>query len=1339
MHKEDFFEEGMRAGRITISSKRRTVSFEKQVRRLRKSMKSTAGREKKGWLHDNDYLAHRAAAAFLPLYEEKHRLRTAGDKTCLERMIDAYLTIPNADLSPGKIAAFFDGVRKTGGLEEREVRMIRPLFALRLMKDLFEKKGEERAVNGLRLLLSAAWERRRTEELSDIAEVFREDAVYPLMDDASRRLWRQRAEALAVRHGVREKEEASLLMHRVKNENESLGRVLFPRYGEITHAWIALVLLPGLLSSMFAGLLYLRYGFLPACLLWPLFYEIAARVVPGILARQKKAEVLFGMDFRDGVPESEKTLTVITGLVKNEEDAKTLLADLEERWIAEGKDPLLPFGLLLDRQDEAEIDHEEEEKIASFLTDGLLKLKDKYGTPFYGFLRKRMWSEKDGVFRGFERKRGALSALTAALSAGGGMEGDLTGESLAGFRYLVTLDRDTIPWPGSIRKLCEKAAHPDNAPVVRGGRVVRGYAVFAPVLRFSPAATEATPFGEILSAGCGADLYGGHDNRDLFSLAGRGIFQGKGLLRVDTAASILPCAFPKGKILSHDLPEGGLLGTAAVSDAVFFEEVPKTAASFFARLHRWMRGDTQNLALFREKKLDLWTAWLIAENVRRLFLNPAILLALVAGFATGSVLLPILPGILLFWPFLKETASIAFYGGEYLEKSLTLRYSALGRSFLESALSLAVLPYEVFLSLDAFFRSGYRLLVSGKKLLEWSPFSEKNWTVGGCAARLLPPAVAASAACPYLAPVWLAGFAAVWRLSRTSPGRTPSGRDAAYLKCRTADTMDLFLQLCRREWGYLPADNLQLYPYNGITQITSPTDMGMTLLAFLAYDDMGLPGADRFLELGGKMLQTMEKLPKKWGLFYNWYSLPEQTPMQPKILSSVDSGNLAASLFAAAAAYREKGFPQYARPAEEMALGMEFDKLYDPETKLLSIGYDDEKHILLENRYDLYQSEARIASFLAVALGQVPAEHWLHLGRSVKTYRGYAGLASWSGTAFEALLPDLFFPSPRGTLAGEGGAFTVRMQKLAGERRGRPWGISESCFYAFDGKFSYRYKAHGVGKTALAPERVGEYVAAPYAAFLALGKDEQAVDNLRYEEELGAVGRYGFYDALDATDPGRIRPVRVYMSHHAGMLAAAANEFLSSGVTQRRLFSYPFVRAFRMLFWESAKHQPDAEEVSAESPPGKLGEGSGTRWLRCPEASADEKLTISDGRVSLLLSGDGRIESSDPVWNGLTLYCRSGNSRVNLTAYPYYDKENRETVFTEDAGLFGIKKEGVLLEARIAVKDKLLVTFTLFAEKRYGAEVTVGLLRSTGEKIEKSLVTDRNGVAQIALSPADAN
>ena len=188
MHKEDFFEEGMRAGRITISSKRRTVSFEKQVRRLRKSMKSTAGREKKGWLHDNDYLAHRAAAAFLPLYEEKHRLRTAGDKTCLERMIDTYLTIPNADLSPGKIAAFFDGVRKTGGLEEREVRMIRPLFALRLMKDLFEKKGEERAVNGLRLLLSAAWERRRTEELSDIAEVFREDAVYPLMDDASRRL-----------------------------------------------------------------------------------------------------------------------------------------------------------------------------------------------------------------------------------------------------------------------------------------------------------------------------------------------------------------------------------------------------------------------------------------------------------------------------------------------------------------------------------------------------------------------------------------------------------------------------------------------------------------------------------------------------------------------------------------------------------------------------------------------------------------------------------------------------------------------------------------------------------------------------------------------------------------------------------------------------------------------------------------------------------------------------------------------------------------------------------------------------------------------------------------------
>ena len=1337
MREKGFREEGARAARAVVPGKRRVFSFEKRVRSLRKRMKAESVREKSGWLHDNDYLAHRAAAGWLSIYKAKHTLRSSEGKCFAEIMIDSYLALPGADADPETASDYFAGVRRIRGLEEREAGLIRPLLALRLMEELFEKRREERAVKGLRTLLSAAWDDAE-ERLSDVDEALREDMLYPGMDVASRKAWRRRIEKRASLHRTSEKEEALFLLHRSREEGKSLALLLFPDYGKTAGLWPLLFLLPWLFASMLAGLIYTETGFLLSALAWPMLYELFAGITRGLLLSGREERPLFGMDFSKGIPESEKTLTVITGLCKDAEDAKKLIADLEERWLAEGRDPKLPFGLLLDRPDTASPDPEEEKEVENLLRRGLKELKEKYHTPFYGFLRKRVYAPRDGIYRGKERKRGALLSLLSALRRGEGMEGDLTGEPLRGFQNLVTLDRDTRPWPGSVRRLVEKAAHPLNAPVIRKGRIERGYAVISPLLRPSPSAGEETFFGEIVSAGCGIDLYGGQDRDLLFSLTGRGTYPGKGLLRIDAAAALLPGAFPEGKILSHDVPEGGLLGTAVARDAAFFEEEPRTAASYWTRLCRWTRGDTQNLSLLFPHSHGAWNAWLITENLRRIFLKPVILLSLIAGAAGGKALFLILPASLLLRPLLEKAFAVALHGGEYLERNLTARVSDLERSALASLLSLVFLPYETVLLLGAFLRAGFRLLISGKKLLEWSPFGGGDWTLRKYAARLLPPALAAGLFCPALLPVWLPGFAAAFFLSRREREKPVSVRDASYLKWRTADLMELYKKLCRAEWGYLPADNLQLYPYKGAAKITSPTDMGMTLLAFIAFDDLGLPGADEFLKLGGEMLRTMETLQKKWGLFYNWYALPSFDPAPPRLLSSVDSGNLAASLLTAAVAFREKGYPEYAGLAENMALAMELERLYDRSDRLFSVGYDADREELLENRYDLYQSEARILSFLAVALGRVPIEHWERLGRPVRRFRGYAGLASWSGTMFESLLPELFLPAPRGTLAGEGGSFAVLMQKLSGDRRGRPWGVSESCFYAFDGAFSYRYKAHGAASLSLAPRRTGEYVIAPYAAFLALGKEESAVRNLRYIEELGGVGRFGFYEALDASDPERIRPVRAYMSHHAGMLAAAADEYLSHGVMKRRFFSRPEIRAFRPLLWETARHGPAAEETMGEAPPGSLGEGSGTRWLKEPGKAGEEKLCLSDGRTDLVLSGDGRIESSDPLWNGLALYFRDGERRTGMQAYPYYDGEERETIFTKDGALFGLRRREFSLEAVIGGRERLQVTFTLFSEGKLLSGIAVGLIRETGERIETLLTPDRDGIARASLTPGEA-
>ena len=621
---ENFRMEGIRAARAVIPEKRKRISFIKRVKSLRKKMKAASLREKSGWLHDNDYLAHRAAAAFLPVYRTRTALRTARGRSFLEVMLERYMDLPGADASRDKIGAFFAGVREERGLEEREARLLRPLLALFLMRDLSEERDAERAVSGLRTLFPGAWDETE-ESLSDLAEVFRKDPLYPRMDKETRAAYRAEAERTARKKGVSEREEAAYLLHRAETEGKSLGALLFPSYGKLSRAWSLLFPAPWGFATAASAVFYPFVGLLLSSLAWPLFYELFSGVVPAVWRKLRRPHPLFGMDFEDGVPEEEKTLTVVTSVVKDAEDAAFLVTELEERFLAEGKDPALPFGLLLDRPDDEKTDPDEEDEVREELRKELLRLKEKYGVPFYGFLRKRRFVPADGIFRGWERKRGALVELTEAIRRGGGMEGDLTGENLSGIRYLVTLDRDTKPWPGSVRRLVEKAAHPETRPGVRTGRVVKGYGVIAPALRFSPAAIEATAFGEIVSGGCGIDLYNGQESDRLFALTGRGVYPGKGLIRADTAAELLPKAFPEGKILSHDVPEGGLLGTAA-SEAVFFEDAPATAASFWTRSHRWARGDTQNLWLLFAGKLDLWTGWLISENVRKLFLKGQMLL-----------------------------------------------------------------------------------------------------------------------------------------------------------------------------------------------------------------------------------------------------------------------------------------------------------------------------------------------------------------------------------------------------------------------------------------------------------------------------------------------------------------------------------------------------------------------------------------------------------------------------------------------------------------------------------------------------------------------------------------
>ncbi|MCQ2447085.1 MAG: hypothetical protein MJ141_09395, partial [Clostridia bacterium] len=542
-----------------------------------------------------------------------------------------------------------------------------------------------------------------------------------------------------------------------------------------------------------------------------------------------------------------------------------------------------------------------------------------------------------------------------------------------------------------------------------------------------------------------------------------------------------------------------------------------------------------------------------------------------------------------------------------------------------------------------------------------------------------------------LAPVWLPSFIVIKRLGKGNKKRILSEEEEAYIRKATEDSMGFFREACKETWGYLPADSLQIYPAEGLGLRTSPTDIGMFLLAAVSYADLALPGAEEMLNMASSALKTAERLPGKAGHLYNWYDLTTMLPAPPKVLSSVDSGNLRASLYVFSEAMREYGRDEDADRARRMADGTRFDLFYRKEKKLLAVAYDDEKGMLTENSYDLYESEARIASFLAIAHGEAETEHWKKLGRAVMTFCGAAGAASWGGTMFEYLTPYLFMSAPEGTLARESEAFAVMAEKLSGERKRLPWGVSESAFYAFDDTFHYRYKAHGSSLLATAPSRSGEYVIAPYAAFMAL-ESEGSVENLRRIEREGGRGKYGFFEAIDASDDKASRPTELYMPHHIGMQAAAAANALLDGIHRKRFMKSPNHRAFRRLLWESPRHYPEADAVLGEAPPATLGNARGARLFPEPQKRRNDQMIYDVNGKSLTLDASGVF--SDPE-EQLKVKLRHRDDELQLLPQKGRKGEKLETILAKDAVLFSRKEKDFTSEIRFVLGNTPHLTFIL--------------------------------------------
>lgn len=279
------------------------------------------------------------------------------------------------------------------------------------------------------------------------------------------------------------------------------------------------------------------------------------------------------------------------------------------------------------------------------------------------------------------------------------------------------------------------------------------------------------------------------------------------------------------------------------------------------------------------------------------------------------------------------------------------------------------------------------------------------------------------------------------------------------------------------EDNFLPPDNFQEQPPTGAAHRTSPTNIGLALAAAAVSAECGIVPRKEAAGYISRAAATLEKMPRCMGHYYNWYDTRTLAPLSPPYISTVDSGNMYAGLLCAANALDTWGEAELSSRLRAIMAGMDFSPLYDRVRGLFYICYDTVNNAGSGGWYDLMASEAVLTSYIAVAKGDVPMRHWRALSRAQLQKDGYRGLASWTGTMFEYLMPALFLPLCRASLLFESSRFCLYVQKRR-HFAGKPWGISESAFYSLDASLCYRYKAHGCPRPrpqARAGERHGHF------------------------------------------------------------------------------------------------------------------------------------------------------------------------------------------------------------------------------------------------------------------------
>ena len=700
-----------------------------------------------------------------------------------------------------------------------------------------------------------------------------------------------------------------------------------------------------------------------------------------------------------------------------------------------------------------------------------------------------------------------------------------------------------------------------------------------------------------------------------------GIFTGKGIYDLKTYSKVLKDVIPENVVLSHDLLEGCYLRCGLVSDIILMDGYPTKYNSFMNRLSRWIRGDVQILSwLSKNSKINLLSKFKIIDNLRRSLFEISIILSLIFVTICGYIynkkfymitlsliLITLIPFILEFINHISSKKN-----GEKKQKTFTPKITGLKGSFLRGIITLGCIPYKAYISLKSITTSLYRMLISKKHMLEWMTSEEAEKQAKEDLLAYLKQMLinivfgiififSKNIILTVFGLIWIITPFGMWYISRPKKQiktvEELNEKEKQYIKDIGKRTWNFFDKYLVKENNYLITDNYQEDRKEKIVLRTSSTNIGLSLLAVISANDLGYIEKQKALKLLKEMILTIESLPKWNGHLYNWYQIQSKEPLMPRYISTVDSGNFVGYLFVVKTFLLESiekskeekeivELKELENIVDNLIKNTDFSLLYNNELQMFSIGYNLEENKLTDSYYDLLASEARQASLVAIAKKDVPSKHWNNLSRTLTTLNNYKGLVSWSGTAFEYLMPDINIPRYVGSLLDESCKFMIMSQKEYSKKLNIPWGISEAAFNVKDLKSNYQYKAFGIPWLGLKRGLGDELVVSSYGSILAIGDlPKEEIENLKRLEKEGMLSKYGFYESIDYT-PERVEKgktssvVKTYMAHHQGLILLSINNLFNNKILVQRFLKNPEMQAISVLLQEK---MPETGVITKET------------------------------------------------------------------------------------------------------------------------------------------------------------